>query len=700
MQDLFENTKRENADLPGNAEQSQHPGSLFCNLLPFEYAEEPVPMVFTLHPDTEKQRFATAYQPEAFQKSVREAMGELPEFVYTDFNPDASGVKINIHLASCPAVARAWYTHRIRQVLAGKTAYLRGNFLRDTQFWCCNEAENSEHWDSFHKFTLRIQSDFISGQPELMIAYDGCGYLSKKSQAELSEEEELDTRLIQNVAYRKRIYRYDQLPDVAHYHPGELFPLINRELAAYLQIESPYRMVSDKFNVFYRQVDSFRTTYCSDFSFLNIIPHTGQWKLLTQEHQGRLNVSGRKLVFGQGMSEEDAYKGMKNFGPLQRPPGTHFNYFFIYFEEQEVAAHTLYNYLLKREGFLRMDVFTRMSWLYERGKNLVIRQGENPETKVREYLNTTGFDPGVVYFAFYISPYTRFEADEQKKKLYYRIKELLLYRHISMQAVEGHKLSGNFSNSMANISIALVAKLGGIPWRLEAKEQPELVIGFGAYRNRGQHTGYTGSAFCFSQDGIFREFEVFPAEDTRSIAGSALKAFQQYRTTYPDARRMIIHFYKRMSRRELAPLEKMLHEMQLDIPVVIVSVNKTPSKSLLAFDDPNSCTMPADGTWVQTGASAYLLNINLRKKREDIRVKQTFPLRLHFQCNREGYLEQEGLILELMEQVYAFSYLHWRSVRQSPLPVTVKYPSMIASFMPWFDRNLLPAHGKTKPWFL
>jgi hypothetical protein len=231
-------------------------------------------------------------------------------------------------------------------------------------------------------------------------------------------------------------------------------------------------------------------------------------------------------------------------------------------------------------------------------------------------------------------------------------------------------------------------------------EKSELVIGFGAYRNKGFKMGYTGSAICFSQDGVFREFDVFPAENTRSIAGSALKAFKQYRENYPEAKRMIIHFYKPMSRKELEPLEKMLREMKMDIPVVIAGISKTPSNCLLLFDHPEKNTMPADGTWAKTGKASYLLNINLRKQESSTKVKQTMPLRIHFQCNREGYLEKEDVVLELLEQIYAFSYLHWRSVRQSPLPVTVKYPALIASFMPWFELNFLPPHGRTRPWFL
>ena len=676
------------------------PEGLFFNILPIEETGESVAVVFSVREDASKHRFATEQLPDSFRWKLKKATGDIPEFVYTDFRGDTDGYTLNIDFLSNPVVARAWYTHKICELLAPKTAYHRTNFLRDTQFCCPGDDEGNAIYRTFHKYTLRVQSDFLTGRPELLISYDGCSYIGKNSLDALGEDGELDTRIISTVAFRKKIYRYDDLPGEALYYPDEVFPVMNRDLAATLKTDYPFTMIHNRYDLFYSRVEWFYATYCSGDSFTGIVPHKGQWKQAKTEFQGRMDVSGKKLVFGQAMTETDAYRGLSNWGPLLFPPGKHFAYFFIYFEHQEDAARRLYNYLLKKEGFVRISNFTRLTLNYEKDKNLVIKKGENPESKVKEFLQNTDFDPDVVYFAFYISPYSKFEADEQKKKLYFRIKELLLYRKISMQAVEGRKLAENFSNSIANIGIALIAKLGGVPWRLEGMEKSELVIGFGAYRNKGFDMGYTGSAICFSQDGLFREFDVFPAENTRSVAGSALKAFKQYRENYPEAKRMIIHFYKPMSRRELEPLEKMLREMKMDIPVVIAGISKTPSKCLLLFDNPEKNTMPADGTWAKTGKASYLLNINQRKQETSKTSKQVMPLRIHFQCNREGYLEKEGVVLELLEQIHAFSYLHWRSVSQSPLPVTVKYPALIASFMPWFDRNFLPPHGRTRPWFL
>lgn len=72
------------------------------------------------------------------------------------------------------ALAGAWYTHKTVELLAPKTAYHRTNFLRDTQFWCPGDDDGNAFYSAFHKYTLRVQSDFLTGKPELLISYDGC----------------------------------------------------------------------------------------------------------------------------------------------------------------------------------------------------------------------------------------------------------------------------------------------------------------------------------------------------------------------------------------------------------------------------------------------------------------------------------------------------------------------------------------------
>jgi hypothetical protein len=40
---------------------------------------------------------------------------------------------------------------------------------------------------------------------------------------------------------------------------------------------------------------------------------------------------------------------------------------------------------------------------------------------------------------------------------------------------------------------------------------------------------------------------------------------------------------------------------------------------------------------------------------------------------------------QLIDQVYQFSRIYWKSIKQQGLPVTIKYPEMIAEIMPHFE---------------
>ena len=54
----------------------------------------------------------------------------------------------------------------------------------------------------------------------------------------------------------------------------------------------------------------------------------------------------------------------------------------------------------------------------------------------------------------------------------------------------------------------------------------------------------------------------------------------------------------------------------------------------------------------------------------------------------------------LLNQVYKFSRMYWKSVKQQNLPITIKYPEMVAEIVPHFRKEELPAFGKTNLWFL
>jgi hypothetical protein len=44
--------------------------------------------------------------------------------------------------------------------------------------------------------------------------------------------------------------------------------------------------------------------------------------------------------------------------------------------------------------------------------------------------------------------------------------------------------------------------------------------------------------------------------------------------------------------------------------------------------------------------------------------------------------------------------MYWKSISQQNLPVTTKYPEMVAEIYPHFQEDNLPDFGKSNLWFL
>jgi hypothetical protein len=157
-----------------------------------------------------------------------------------------------------------------------------------------------------------------------------------------------------------------------------------------------------------------------------------------------------------------------------------------------------------------------------------------------------------------------------------------------------------------------------------------------------------------------------------------------------------------MSRKELEPIETQLRELGLDIPVIIITVNKTESKDLVLFDTNCNDLIPVSGTFISIGNNQFLLCNNTRygnSAKEKIE-SFPFPIRLKISSTKPELLDEETTIKDLIDQVYQFSRMYWKSVRQQNLPVTLKYPEMVAEIFPHFENKSIPTFGRDNLWFL
>ena len=113
--------------------------------------------------------------------------------------------------------------------------------------------------------------------------------------------------------------------------------------------------------------------------------------------------------------------------------------------------------------------------------------------------------------------------------------------------------------------------------------------------------------------------------------------------------------------------------------------------------------MPLSGTYIRISENQFLLFNNARYPANSQRYTDTdgypFPIKIKVSSPDEDAFEDADVVLELLTQVYQFSRLYWKSLRQQNVPITIKYPEMVAQIAPRFN-NGVPDDAKDALWFL
>jgi hypothetical protein len=418
------------------------------------------------------------------------------------------------------------------------------------------------------------------------------------------------------------------------------------------------------------------------------------------------HVSGDagNLMFGGGSIEKIPHEGLKDFGPFAPPPNKHIRIFFIVQKDDtRRVAKKLAGYLKSGHSFFPgLPRYANVPMRFS-DEHVVFANEDNPLPEIRAQLAKMPFGDGVQHHAIYVSPISKDTGDPDKFRVYYRVKEELLKYGVSCQVVFRDNVSEpNFKYYLPNLSVAILAKLGGVPWQLASPPRRELIVGVGAFRSRKLKSPYVGSAFCFSDTGKFRGFQCFSSRETGMLAGSIRKAVHRYVRDYGKPERLIVHYYKRMSYRERKPIVGMLHNLGLDdLPVVVVTINKTDSRDVVVFDELYGGRIPLSGTFIQLDDDKLLLCNNTRYEDGKKAVRRfPFPVKLNIATDIPGFMEDEACLKEIVDQVYQFSRIYWKSIAQQNLPVTIRYPELVAEMFPYFEGNVIPKYGRENLWFL
>jgi len=654
--------------------------------------------------------------------------GEYPKVLWEQYEPELKDIShlycnftdtpnadysATVDLHKSPFFALHYFRFLAFSYFQDKVDVIFPNFVNDVEIWMHDKSRSSTKFNLYNKYTLKFQYARISAGFELVVSYDGTSKIYTKSLQDLGS---FDTTLLNWVNCNGVLYRWEFMPPEQKQDLDKIFPVLSNTLKPLFGVPFDTPTFENRYPKYLKFIEDFYKTHLNTTDFKNIIPidNKGFWKV-EEANVFRTRHNSNELLFGKNTTSISPLDGMKRLGPYKTSPHNNVKFFFIYHpEDKDVAVKNIYKYFNKGffnkndEGveyraFPDINTYIKQPLLLDIPSNIEIKDKANIVAEVHEAIKNTVRNSNTQYVAIYISPIAKTEQNEILNNVYYRVKEILIKYGISSQVIYNQNLlKKDFNYYLPNIEIALLAKIGGIPWRLNCSSTEELIVGVGAFYSCTQKAKYVGSAFCFNNEGLFEGFDCFGADETIMLAGSIRNAVTNYVTLKKEAKRLIIHFYKKMSEKELEPILNVLNQLQLDIPVIVVTINKTESKELLAFDLGNINLMPLSGTIIQVGKRDYLLCNNTRyTQASTVKTKEYhFPIKINISSTDPEIFNDIAVVKDLMDQVYQFSRMYWKSVSQQNLPVTTLYPEMVAEMYPHFENEHLSDFGKNNLWFL
>ncbi|OFY51975.1 MAG: hypothetical protein A2W85_03480 [Bacteroidetes bacterium GWF2_41_31] len=673
---------------------------LFTNILAFPYPTKWISFWVSDKAVDSYRRFHFRKLPNNIHQLV-EGLDEENPFVWLTTHPDDNEPELKVELSAYPAVACYWYTQQIYEYMSTQVRLTRVDYIGNHQYWQEVPSLNTRYLLAFRKFTISVITTQAEDKAELLVTYDGLSYVLKYSLMKLTEIFKLDTKMVGKVVFKKQIEPYKHLGEEATSQPDKIYPVLTREMTAVIPIEFPFNHEKLKLTMTYHYITDFYHQFLGTEGFLRIIPHRKTWNMVSEDQQSLLKNRSRDLMFGGHHLNDNIYQGIVNQGPAIVSPCPHIKIFMIYHQQDDGKAKLLKDFVTGKKGFVKLGQVTRRPLVYMDELDIVFNDSVPITEQLEPRIRMMEMEAETDYFAFYLSPFQKTSPNPEERRVYYQVKELLLGRYILSQTIDSHKFQEkNFGLSIVNIGMAMVAKLGGIPWQLGQQPVQELIIGFGASRIKRKGMPYLGSSFCFDNRGSFQEFDCWPADAEWALHGTLAKAIKSYRKQNPNVERVVIHYYKELSRKDFKRIDELIDDLDADIPVIVVRINTTFSQSELVLNPVHPEKLPMNGNYVRLKYHQYLLHINDNEEGTKACGKAPMPLKLSFQSNRAGLMDDPDLIERLMRQVYEFSLLHWRSVRQPRLPVTVEYPQMMAQIFPWFRGEVMPEAGRKRLWFL
>ena len=684
-----------------------HNPDISFNILTFDFPSKKQSFYFSDQETEQNWKIHKSNFPNKIESIFPEIKNNNIDYLYTSYLSQKDNFKsllIDLKTEN-PGFTICFYNNQIHQYFKNNIKQIIKPGNSNNQIWILSKNKSTSKFNVYSKFSIKVKLCTTTKFPELLISFDGRSEILKQSIAKVTQNTsptKFDQVLIKNNLLRWSEITLDEFQDFSKY-----FPVLNKKLIRSLNISSELPQQNNSITNYQKEINTFYDTFLNTKSFKKLIPIHKEGYLNLNSVRIKPKIAINNLLKNSG----EIYKcynqnSPKYIKPYKSCPHKTIHLFFIYHKDDKNTVIKLNNYFVNGlDWFKGLYHYAKILFYYEKEFNITFENRDNPIPKIENKLSNRIIDPNIKYFAIYITPQVVNKQDFTKQIIFYNIKTLLLNRNITSHAVDPKKIhihSKKCVNNLPNIAIVILAKLEGIPWRLNTPIKNELIVGIGSYKHKEEDIEYIACTYSFSNDGKFNSFEYFIKEEFKILIGKISQSITDYESVhgYPD--RLILHFCKSMTEKELKYFEKALIELNLDIPVFNISINKTETQEILAFDKNSKKFLLSNGSYINVDNNKYLLFINNQNSINKFNIVNScqFPIMLNINCTDKSQLKNKKVITDLIDQVFQYSHMYWKSFKQQNIPVTIKYPEMIARIAPYLDGKIIPDFGKDNLWFL
>ena len=700
---------------------------LLVNVLPFLAPTKDVSLVFSREKvqDSDVAILKKEFPQGFVHKNYAELKGV--EKLYCDFeNQDDGDFRADVNMNEATQFALHYFRFLIREYFEEQRDIIVScNKIKDIEVAIPAKVQPSDQYTEYYCFTIKVQCRHVSEYFEMVISYDGMTRKLNKTMPQLNEAEQ---ELVRNVVIGNTVYHKDMDADIVNYGFEDAYPILSNPLRRYLNLEVDNHKSENRYLNALTYINGFcvKYLYCKAFEkVLKLVKK--ELLILSEDIINTLPESAKMLQFRdyrREIVEDTNVLQFKNIGPYQisQPSEYQLKVVFIYQQDTgKTARDFVYNAFMKGA----LDAVSSKGFTYQRIKpmykairkdfhteqDIVFSNMDNAVKEIADALKVRNIDQNAKYLAIYISPISQnSREDKHYQTVYAQIKEVLISNNITSQGFyeENLRRQDELQYYFTNMYAAILGKINGIPWQLKSSNPDNLIIGVGAFYSKKKNKRYIGSAFCFDGNGVFSEFACSHENSRDVLIANLHKAIENYlennKGKHPS--RIVIHFYKELSNNDWKPLLKMLNDISWDIPIIVATINKTETKDIVAFDNDCEDKMPMSGTYINVDKQTYLMYNNTKYDQKTFNTQKRktfhFPIKVRLDSHNSQVLEDETVVKEVLEQIYQLSRMYWKSVDQQSVPITVKYPELIARIVPYFKNDIIPNpdFGCHNPWFL